>query len=228
MATILLVDDDKEVLLLNKKYLMGEGFTVLATNEPLKGIEFVKKQPIDCIILDVMMPGLDGFSVCKKIREFSQTPIIFLTGRVSEEDKLNGLMNGGDDYILKPYSLKELTARIHVILRRLSPQTVTINQNQITHGDLVIDKLEHKALFKGIDLGLANREYEVMLYLANHPNKEITFEELGNELFGCYTENDRRLVMVNVSRLRKKMSIDPELEKMLETVWSKGYRFVTQ
>lgn len=228
MATILLIDDDKEVLLLNKKYLTGEGFQVFATNEPLKGIAFAKKNPLDCIILDVMMPGMDGYQVCSKIREFSSVPIIFLTGKGSEDDKIQGLITGGDDYIVKPYSLRELTARIQVILRRSGNIATPADSNTLTIRNLTIDKLAHKATFKGEDLGLANREYEVLLYFATHPDKEITFEELGNAIFGSYQETDRRSIMVNVSRLRKKMAIDFELENMLETVWSKGYKFITK
>lgn len=227
MAGILLIDDDKEVLLLNKKYLTGEGFLVYATNEPLKGIAFARKNPLDCIILDVMMPGMDGYEVCRQIRQFSSVPIIFLTGKDSEDDRVQGLLTGGDDYIVKPYSLRELSARIRVILRRLKASEEPTNSNLLTFHNLVIDKVAHKASYKGKDLGLANREYEVLLYFASHPNKEITFEELGKALFGSYQEADRRLIMVNVSRLRKKMAIDIELENMLETVWSKGYKFIT-
>ncbi len=228
MSRILLIDDDKEVLILNKKYLTGEGFQVFATNEPIKGIAFAKKNSLDCIILDVMMPEMNGYEVCKRIRQFSSVPIIFLTGKTSEEDKINGLLTGGDDYIVKPYSLRELTARIQVILRRTNASPVAESSHLLVFGNLTIDKLSHRVTFKSNDLGLANREYEVLLYLATHPNKEITFEELGEALLGNYQETDRRVVMVNVSRLRKKMAIEPELENMIETIWSKGYRFITR
>ena len=227
MPTILLVDDDKEVLQINSKYLSQEGYTVLATSDPLKGVAAAKNRNPDCIILDVMMPGMDGYEVCRRIRQFSQVPILFLTGKVSEDDKINGLLTGADDYITKPYSLKELAVRIQVILRRSTPQNAATNANVLTFGSLRIDKLAHKAFFLEEDLELTNREYEVLMYFAEHPGEEVSFEQLGKCLFGTYQEADRRLVMVNVSRLRKKMSIDPELENMLETVWSKGYRFIT-
>ena len=227
MATILLVDDDKEVLQINSKYLSQEGYTVLATSDPLKGVAAAKSKNPDCIILDVMMPGMDGYEVCRRIRQFSQVPILFLTGKVSEDDKINGLLTGADDYITKPYSLKELAVRIQVILRRSIPQNAATNANVLTFGSLRIDKLAHKAFFLEEDLELTNREYEVLMYFAEHPGEEVSFEQLGQCLFGTYQEADRRLVRVNVSRLRKKMSIDPELENMLETVWSKGYRFIT-
>lgn len=228
MAKLLLIDDDAEVLNINKKYLTGEGFTVYTTADPKQGIQYAKKIEPDCILLDVMMPKMDGFAVCAAIRAFSAAPIIFLTGKDSEDDKINGLVTGGDDYIVKPYSLRELKARIDVILRRFGQTNQTLDSHVLTFQGLTIDKLSHKAFYKNEDLMLANREYEVLLYLATHPNKEVTFEELGTALFGAYQEADRRSVMVNVSRLRKKMALDYELENMLETVWSKGYKFIAK
>lgn len=228
MAKLLLIDDDTEVLDINCKYLSGEGFLVRTAADPLQGIEYARKMKPDCILLDVMMPQMNGFEVCAKIREFSSAPIIFLTGKDSEDDKINGLVTGADDYIVKPYSLRELKARIDVILRRSRKTVPKQDSNLLTFRNLTVDKLAHKAFYKGEDLQLANREYEVLLYLVGHPNQEVTFEELGTALFGTYQESDRRSVMVNVSRLRKKMTIDFELENMLETVWSKGYKFIAK
>lgn len=172
------------------------------------------------------MPQADGYQVCKKIRTFSDVPIIFLTGKSSEDDKINGLLTGADDYMVKPYSLRELRARIDVLLRRFTKTQQVPNNNLIQIQNLTIDKIAHKAMFQGEDLGLANREYEVLLYLAEHPNQEVTFEELGTALFGYYQDSDRRSVMVNVSRLRKKFENNYELKNMIETVWSKGYRLI--
>jgi len=229
MADLLLIDDDIDVLEINRKYLTGEGFTVHTANTPEKGISLAKKLNPSCIVLDVMMPGMDGFEVCRQIRTFSAAPIIFLTGKSSEDDKITGLFTGADDYLVKPYGLRELTARIQALLRRASMQAAPVaNTNVLTFRDLTIDKLAHKAIYKGEDLCLANREYEVLLYLATHPNQDVTFEELGTALFGVYSEEDRRSVMVNVSRLRKKMTIDYTLENKIETVWSKGYRFISK
>lgn len=229
MAELLLIDDDSDVLEINRKYLTGEGFTVHTADTPQIGIALAKKLNPSCIVLDVMMPGMDGFDVCKQIRTFSAAPIIFLTGKSSEDDKITGLLTGADDYLVKPYGLRELTARIQALLRRASMQISPLaDSNVLTFRDLTIDKLAHKAFYKGEDLCLANREYEVLLYLATHPNQDVTFEALGTALFGVYSEDDRRSVMVNVSRLRKKMTIDYTLENMIETVWSKGYRFISK
>lgn len=228
MATILLIDDDAEVLEINKKYLENEGFSVHISSEPKKGIQIAKKILPDCIVLDVMMPEMNGFQVSEALRDFTDAPIIFLTGKDSEDDKITGLTSGGDDYIVKPYSLRELKARIDVLLRRTQKAPVTQESHLLTVQNLTIDQLAHKAIYKGTDLGLAKREYEVLLYFATHPNTEITFADLGTALFGAYQESDRSSVMVNVSRLRKKMTLDYELENMIETVWSKGYRFIVK
>ncbi len=228
MHNLLLIDDDAEVLEVNKKFLTKQGFNVYTTSKAKEGVVLAKKIEPDCILLDIMMPDLDGYQVCQKIRTFSNCPIIFLTGKSSEDDKINGLITGADDYIVKPYSLRELKARIDVILRRFNMSKPQENNNVLVFGDLKIDKLAHKALFEDEDLGLTNREYEVLLYLATHPNEEVTFEELGTALFGAYMEADRRSVMVNVSRLRKKFEGNYVLENMIETVWSKGYKFIAK
>ncbi len=228
MATILMIDDDAEVLEINRKFLCGEGFQVYIESDPLQGIEQAKKTNPDCILLDIMMPGLDGYQVCESLRRFTSAPIIFLTGKDAEDDKITGLTLGADDYIVKPYSLRELKVRIDVLLRRMQRIQPLQDSHLLTVQNLSIDQLTHKAFYKGTEIVLANREYEVLLYFATHPNQEITFEELGNALFGSYQEADRRSIMVNVSRLRKKMNIDFELEKMIETVWSKGYKFIVK
>lgn len=225
MNTLLLIDDDAEVLEINKKYLTGEGFCVYTTSNPEEGIQLARNVTPHCILLDVMMPETDGYRVCQIIRSFSDCPIIFLSGKSSEEDKITGLLTGADDYIVKPYSLRELKARIDVILRRTNAQKNT-DENILVFDNLQIRKLEHKAYYRGIDLELTNREYDLLLFLAEHPNREVTFEDLGKHLFGSYSETDRRAIMVNVSRLRKKMSIDFALENMIETVWAKGYQFI--
>ena len=226
MSTLLLIDDDDEVLSINCKYLSGEGYSVYTASNPTDGLKLIRQISPDCIILDIMMPQADGYQVCKKIRTFSDVPIIFLTGKSSEDDKITGLLTGADDYMVKPYSLRELRARIDVLLRRFAKTQQVPNNNLIQIQNLTIDKIAHKAIFQGEDLGLANREYEVLLYLAEHPNQEVTFEELGTALFGYYQDSDRRSVMVNVSRLRKKFENNYELKNMIETVWSKGYRLI--
>lgn len=226
MSKLVMIDDDAEVLAINQKYLTGVGFTVYTAVSPKEGILSVRKNLPDCILLDVMLPEADGYRVCRYIRSFSSVPILFLTARGSEEDIVRGLTCGGDDYLVKPYSLRELKARVDLLIRRNSRLAKVSSDLLLTFGNLSIDKVAHKAFYRGEDLQLANREYEVLLYLAEHPDQDITFEELGTALFGVYRESDRRSVMVNVSRLRKRFEGNYELENRIETVWSKGYRFL--
>ena len=226
-ATLLLIDDDAEVLEINGKYLASQKFNVYTAANPALGLKLARAKKPDLIVLDIMMPGMDGYELCSKIRSFSNVPIIFLTGKSSEDDKIKGLVTGGDDYILKPYSLKELKARIDALLRRAGALSVQkVDKNVLIFGDLKIDIPLHKAFYLDKDLQLTNREYDILMYFCTHPNTVITFEELGQQLFGVYDELDRRTIMVNVSRLRKKMNIDYSLYNMIETVWSQGYKFI--
>ena len=228
-ASILLIDDDAEVLEMNGKYLTSQGFKVLTSSNPITGLHLAKTKKPDLIILDVMMPGMDGYELCIKIREFSNVPIIFLTGKASEDDRIKGLVTGGDDYIIKPFSLKELKARIDALLRRIDRFSAPKTDNNAMHfGDLKIDMALHKAFYLDEDLQLTNRDYDILMYFCTHPTKVITFEELGQSLLGVYTELDRRTIMVNVSRLRKKLNKDYALYNMIETVWSKGYKFIVK
>lgn len=217
MFKLVLIDDDAEVLAINQKYLTGAGFTVYTAISPREGVLSIRKNLPDCILLDVMLPEADGYRVCRYIRSFSSVPILFLTARSSEEDVIRGLTCGGDDYLVKPYSLRELKARVDLLIRRRRQLAQASSDLVLTIGNLSIDRVAHKAFY---------REYEVLLYLAEHPDQDITFEELGTALFGVYRESDRRSVMVNVSRLRKRFEGNYELENRIETVWSKGYRFL--
>ena len=226
MFKLVLIDDDAEVLAINQKYLTGAGFTVYTAISPREGVLSIRKNLPDCILLDVMLPEADGYRVCRYIRSFSSVPILFLTARSSEEDVIRGLTCGGDDYLVKPYSFRELKARVDLLIRRRRQLAQASSDLVLTIGNLSIDRVAHKAFYREQDLCLANREYEVLLYLAEHPDRDITFEELGTALFGVYRESDRRSVMVNVSRLRKRFEGNYELENRIETVWSKGYRFL--
>ena len=228
MSKLVMIDDDAEVLAINQKYLTGVGFTVYTAVSPKEGILSIRKYLPDCILLDVMLPEADGYRVCRYIRSFTSVPVLFLTARGAEEDVVRGLTCGGDDYLIKPYSLRELKARVDLLIRRRTQLLNASSDLTLSIGNLSIDKVAHKAFYRGQDLGLANREYEVLLYLAEHPDRDITFEELGTALFGIYQESDRRSVMVNVSRLRKRFEGNYELENRIETVWSKGYRFLKE
>ena len=171
MFKLVLIDDDAEVLAINQKYLTGAGFTVYTAISPREGVLSIRKNLPDCILLDVMLPEADGYRVCRYIRSFSSVPILFLTARSSEEDVIRGLTCGGDDYLVKPYSLRELKARVDLLIRRRRQLAQASSDLVLTIGNLSIDRVAHKAFYREQDLCLANREYEVLLYLAEHPDR---------------------------------------------------------
>lgn len=226
MPKLLLIDDDKDVLAINRKYFLNEGYEVKTALDAVSGIRTLQIFSADCIVLDVMMPGINGFSACRKIKELTKAPVIFLTGRTAEADKVAGLLIGAEDYIIKPYSLRELSARIKVQIRRLID--VVPNESVISYPPLTLNTLKHKAYYNKEEIYLSNKEYELLYLLVSNPDKTITFEDIGNNIWGYYTDSDRRTIMVTASRLRKKLDDYIGLSEVIETVWSKGYKFVTR
>ncbi len=222
MSTILFVDDDNDFLEINARYFTKEGYDVKISSSPENAFNVFKNYQPDCIILDVMMPKINGFELCKRIRSFSTVPIIFLSGRTSENDKIRGLTVGGDDYLIKPFSFRELSARIKVQLRRNNSPN---SSNLIRYPPLSLDIKQHKALYDKEDLLLSNREYDLLLLLVTNLNKIVTFEDISNHIWGSFSENDRKTIMVIASRLRKKIESYKELANSIESVWSKGYIF---
>ena len=225
MYKLLMIDDDNEMLEINAKNFTERGYDVRCAKTAKAGLWFLEAFQPDCILLDVMMPGIDGFETCKRIRKQSQVPIIFLTGRVSEDDKISGLLMGADDYMEKPYSLRELEARILVNIRRGAVSEATTSGNRLSFPPLEIDLISHTACCDGEDLGLSKQEFGILYFLASSGGTPVTYEQIGNRIWGSYRPEDRRSVMVNVSRLRKKLEFYPATARLIETVWSQGYRF---
>lgn len=223
MYKIMLIDDDIETLNINQKFLKNEKFEVFSYTNPLKAIDSLKTVLPDCIVLDVMMPELDGFAACKKIRAITKAPIIFLTGKTSEDDKIKGLVLGGDDYLIKPYSLRELSTRIKVHIRRTIAYAKS--DDLLNFGELSVNTVSHEVFFNDEEILLSKTEYKLLATLIEKPNELITFEDIGNTIWGSYSTSDRQNIMVNMSRLRKKFSMYEGLENYIETVWSKGYIF---
>lgn len=227
MSKLLLIDDDKEVLGINAKYFQNLNYTVKVCSNAVTALKHIEEYMPDCIILDVMMPGMDGFKACQKIRQISNAPIIFLTGKDTEDDKIQGLLLGADDYMVKPYSLRELEVRIQVLIRRYLG-TSSQDTNVLSYPPLTLQLLQRKAYCNEEEIMLSNKEYDLLFLLASNPNKVFTFEEIGNKLWGGYLESSRKTIMVTASRLRKKLESYPQVSKYIETVWSKGYEFVTK
>lgn len=224
MYKLLLIDDDKEVLTINMKYFKQLNYEVKAVTNARNALKLISDYTPDCIVMDVMMPGMDGFSACSKIRDICNAPIIFLTGRDSEDDKVHGLLLGADDYMVKPYSLRELEARIQVLIRRFHISAAS-SATTLSFPPLTIYKSRHKAFYNDEEISLSNKEYDFLCLLASSPGKIFTFEEIGNAIWNGYIESDRKTIMVTASRLRKKLDSYTGLSGYIETVWSQGYRF---
>lgn len=227
MPTLLLIDDDEEVLTINAKYFKQLKYEVKAVTNAQSALTLLKSISPDCIVMDVMMPGMDGFKACTKIKEICPAPIIFLTGKDTEDDKIHGLLLGADDYMVKPYSLRELEVRIQVLIRRYQ-NTPASKPNILEYPPLRLDLSKHKAYYQDDEISLSNKEYDLLYLLAASPNRVFTFEEIGNAIWNTYLESDRKTIMVTASRLRKKLDTYPGLSHFIETVWSQGYQFVTK
>ena len=220
--SVVLLDDDVTILTVNARYLTKAGNRVITFSDPVEALSRIPKMNPDIIVSDRMMPGMDGMTFCQKLHQLTDIPLIFLTGKVSEDDRVEGLLNGADDYIIKPYSLKELDARIRVVLKRRTKK----EQNVIQYPPLELHLIEHKVLYKGEEIPLAKREYELFTLLATSPDTLFTFGDIGRALPGSYLESDRSSIMVYASRLRKKLELYSGTNNMIETVRSKGYRFI--
>lgn len=223
---LLFIDDDNKVLFLNKQYFLDAGYAVATTTSAKKGIALLSKHNFSCIILDVMMPELNGLDSCKIIREKSDVPIILLSGKTSEDDRIEGLLLGADDYITKPYSLRELAARIEVNIRRHQSVNKKVKDSSVLEfPPLSIDLIDHKAFYNNKEeIPLTNREFALLQLLSTKPGEAFTFEEIGSKVWGSYLETDRRSIMVNVSRLRKKLDDYEELGNIIQNVRAKGYK----
>ncbi|MCQ6562082.1 response regulator transcription factor [Paenibacillus mendelii] len=224
---ILIVDDDPKIAQLIEIYLSNEGYTVSKAGDGLSALEFMKDDKIDLVILDIMMPGLDGLSVCMKIRETKTTPILMISAKDGDMDKITGLMTGADDYMVKPFNPLELIARVKSLLRRTyfngQPQQ-TQPDNLIRIQSLEINKQTHTVMFEGRPIKLTPIEFGILHLLASHPgrvfNSEDIFEMIWKEKY--YDSNNS--VTVHMSRLREKLVKEMDGEKIIHTVWGVGYK----
>ena len=222
MSNLLFIDDDTDILRSNQKYFRKEGYRVETADSPETALSLLKRYSPDCIILDVMLPSMSGFELLPKIRSITHAPVIFLSGRTGESDKVNGLMAGGADYVVKPYSMRELSARIQVQVRGTEQSAATFT---VSYPPFTLDVLNHKFFYHNTEITLSNIEYQLLYLLLSTPNKPVAFEKLGKIIWGYYTEEGRKTIMVNISRLRKKLRSYTGMENVIETVWSIGYKF---
>lgn len=227
MATKVLVVDDEKIIVKGLTFsLTQDGMEVSSAYDGLTALDMAKENNFDIILLDLMLPGLDGLSVCQEIRTFSDVPIIMLTAKGEDMDKILGLEYGADDYITKPYNILELKARMKAILRRNNKQQVKqVNNTLIEYEYFKLD-LESRSLFLNeIEINLTAREFNLVELMAKHPNKVYTREALLKEAWGTKFPGDARTVDVHIRRLREKIEKHPGSVQFIHTKWGVGYYF---
>lgn len=226
MSTKVLVVDDEALLVKGLKYsLEQDGYITDAAYDGNEALEKVMKGNYDIIILDLMLPGIDGMEVCRKIREKSQVPIIMLTAKGEDINKILGLEYGADDYLTKPFNILELKARIKAILRRVSVRDAKIGEQVIEVDDFKINTLGRKLTVRGKDINLTAKEFDLLLLLATHPGKVFTREELLEIIWGYEYFGDLRTVDVHIRRLREKIEKNSSQAEYILTKWGVGYYF---
>ncbi|RCX12966.1 DNA-binding response OmpR family regulator [Anaerobacterium chartisolvens] len=218
----LVIDDDVNICELIRLYLEKEGYGVMSAYNGLKALEVFKEYTPDIVILDIMLPGIDGWQVCREIRKISGIPIIMLTAKGETFDKVLGLELGADDYMVKPFDPKELVARVKAVLRRYEHKEMDIQE--IVYPNLVVNKSNYTVKVAGKNVELPPKELELLFFLASNPNKVFTREQLLEHVWDFDFYGDSRTVDVHVKRLREKIETDQH-KWQLKTVWGVGYKF---
>ena len=221
--TILIIDDDRKLNNLLSDYLLKFGFKVTAVTRPDDGLKILKRELPDIIILDIMLPDMDGFEVCREIRKEYSVPIIMLTARGEVTDRVVGLELGADDYLPKPFEPRELVARIQSVLRRSSKD---FKSDIIKFGKLVVDIEKHAVLLDGKNVDLTTMEFEILSLFMRNPGKVFTRNQIMDRIRGIEWEAFDRSVDVLISRLRQKLNDDPKKPSFIKTIWGTGYKFI--
>ena len=224
MQKILIVDDDLNICELLRLYLEKDGFETIVANDGQQAIILSQKSNPDLILLDIMLPKLDGWQVCREIRKSSETPIIMITAKGETFDKILGLELGADDYVCKPFDAKEVIARIKAVLRRISDKNKANAVKEVTFDRLKINLTNYELVVNGVQIDTPPKELELVYHLASNPNRVYTRDQLLDEVWGFDYYGDSRTVDVHIKRLREKLeNISPEWS--LKTVWGVGYKF---
>jgi DNA-binding response OmpR family regulator len=224
VARILVVDDDHTVREVVVSYLRAGGYTVTEVEDGEQALRAMLDEPADLVVLDLMLPGMNGLEVCRRLREHGDVPIVMLTALGAETDRVVGLERGADDYLTKPFSPRELVLRVSSVLRRSGEQDRPVDHSPIVDGDLVLDPGRHEATLGGRQLALTGREFDLLRFLLTHPGVACTRDQLLAEVWG-WSFGDQSTVTVHVRRLREKVEADPTRPVRLVTVWGVGYRW---
>ncbi|MFH1639431.1 MAG: response regulator transcription factor [Chloroflexota bacterium] len=219
---ILIVDDDAKTVELVKLYLTRDGYKVLTAYDGVEALSLARESRPDLIVLDLMLPGMDGLEICRTLRGESDVPIIMLTARTTDEDKLAGLNLGADDYVTKPFSPKELAARVRAILRRLPGER---GPDEIKRSELTLNFLNHEASFAGQALNLTAVEFKLLGVLAREPGRVFSRAQLVEKALGYDFEGFDRTIDVHILNLRRKLEADPTHPTYIKTVYGAGYKF---
>lgn len=219
---VLVIDDDINICELVRLYMEKEGYEVMQVHNGIKAVSSFKDFAPHIIILDIMLPGADGWQVCREIRKVSSIPIIMLTAKGETFDKVLGLELGADDYIVKPFEPKELVARVKAVLRRYEHKELDVQE--VVYPNLVINRSDYTLKVNGKELEVPPKELELLFFLASNPNKVFTREQLLEHVWGFDFFGDSRTVDVHIKRLREKIEIENQVWQ-LKTVWGVGYKF---
>jgi DNA-binding response OmpR family regulator len=225
MATILVVDDDPIVRDVVVRYLERDGHRTLVAADGNRADELLRQEQLDLVVLDVMLPGMDGLALSRSIRGRSSLPVILLTARGEEADRIVGLELGADDYVTKPFSPRELAARVRALLRRASAQASP--RSSLAFGDVVLDGDARQVRKGGDDVALTAREFDLLWFLASNPGKVFSRDQLMASVWGYEPALDSGTVTVHIRRLRTKVEDDPARPRHLQTVWGVGYRLTS-
>ena len=224
MKKILIIEDDSSIAELERDYLEINDFECAIAARGTTGLEKALAENFDLIIIDIMLPGMDGFEVITELRKKKQTPVIFLSAKNTDIDKIRGLGLGADDYMTKPFSPNELVARVKAHISRYDTLT-SKSGDVITVGKLMIDKDAHKVTVDGKEISLTAKEYDLLLFLAENPNHVFKKEELFNKIWDMESLGDIATVTVHIKKIREKIEFNTSKPQYIETIWGVGYRF---
>ena len=227
MSKTLIIEDEVAIADLEKDYLELSGFEVKICNTGDEGLQTALREEFDLIVLDLMLPGLDGFEVCKKIREEKNIPIIMVSAKKEDIDKIRGLGMGADDYMTKPFSPSELVARVKAHLARYDRLVGSSNKNNdvVEIRGIRIDKTARRVIVDGEEKAFTGKEFDLLTFLAEHPNHVYTKEELFREIWDMDSIGDIATVTVHIKKIREKIEFDSAKPQYIETIWGVGYRF---
>jgi DNA-binding response OmpR family regulator len=225
--TVLVVDDEPTIVEIVGRYMERAGFETYTAPDGYKALDLATEHRPDLVVLDVMLPGIDGIEVMERLQERPGPPIavILLTARGEESDRLVGLRNGADDYVVKPFSPAELVARVEAVLRRVAPPVAEEDMPPIVHGSLRVEPASRRVILDGEEVTLTMREFDLLAFFAANPGRVFSRDQLMESVWGEPWFDDTSTVTVHVRRLRAKLGDDPAAPRFIETVWGVGYRF---